>query len=272
MNEESEISSAEDKNNVTSYILGLGVFLVALLTYIETKDVILTVFIGIPLGAVFMGGLAKHPLISIFFTAIFFAIFYSGEYSFESMSDMSPGGSTKDVLYVGLCCATVLANFLPEDLNKIKIYFKEQFNFKLFVIYPALFTAFLAVGTYLNGEDSAAIATAVFIGYPTTFLALLLYVMVSRLIKLGVASFWWASKPLDDVKKEMNELSKLMGKDPQSQQRQTFEKMTIPELKQHLKSKGVSKRLPPLKAGLVKTALGLWIVEQSSESGEQVEK
>jgi hypothetical protein len=170
MTEESEISSAEDKSNAASYILGLGVILVTFLTYIETKDVILTVFVGIPLGAVLMGGLAKHPLISIFLTAIFFAIFYRGEYSFESISDMSQVGGPKDTLIVGLCCATVLALFLPKDLNKIKIYFKEQFNFKLFVIYPALFTTFLAAGTYLNGEDSASIATSVILGYPTAFL------------------------------------------------------------------------------------------------------
>lgn len=144
--------------------------------------------------------------------------------------------------------------------------FPQFFNYKMLVIYPVLFAIFAALGTHFNGEDSASVGVALILGYPTFFLAYILYRLVRFAVGLFVESLGWSKQPLEDAMPLIDDITTQLGVDPKQRQKKVFEQKTIAELKNYIQSRGYSKTMPSIKADFVNVALKLWTIEQQHKN------
>ena len=153
-------------------------------------------------------------------------------------------------------------------LLKIIRGFPRFFNLKMLVIYPALFSIFVGLGTYFNGEGSESVAVALIFGYPTFFLAWILYRMVKWAIMWVIKAFRESSQDFKNLDPLLDDIKTQIGIDPKQRQEKFFEKQTIPELKNYIQSREYSEKMPSIKADFVNVALRLWTVEQQQKNGK----
>jgi len=145
---------------------------------------------------------------------------------------------------------------------------KRGFDYKLFLLYPALFSILLGLGSYFNGEGHEDIAVGIIFGYPTFFLGWILYRMVFGVTKVGIKSTVETIAELKELTPLVDDIKSQLGIDLKQRQEKFFETQTIPELKNYIQSKGYSGKIPSIKADFVNVALRLWIIEQQLENGK----